>query len=181
MHDDSLFWKYGGNITLNGFLIQNIAEIQSVDALIGIFYFQEWAIFCLRVITHSDSFEKPVWGNIQIIPWRLCSGDAASAKCKVKVDSYKSCSMFRGMVYSLVRIWWRPNCKLTNGSRPSKETLCIPGLSYFLEPWLWCLLLVRSNRFKTFTDWHPGLVRFPILSMWSLQPYGAVVPSTCYW
>ena len=85
--------------------------------------------------------------------------------------------MFNGREYSLVRIWWRPNCKLTNGRRPSKETLCISGLLYFLPPWLRCLLLVRSNRFKTFTDWHPGLVRFPMLSMWSLQPYGAAVPS----
>ena len=112
----------------------------------------------------------------KIILWSRCSGDAASAKCNVKVDSYKSCSMFKGREYSLVRIWWRLNCKLTNGRRPSKETLCISSLLYFLEPWLRCLLLVLSNRFKTFTDWHPGLVRFPMLSMWSLQPYGAAVP-----
>ena len=113
----------------------------------------------------------------KIIPWSRCSEDAASAKCKVKVDSYKSWNEFKGREYSLVRIWWRPNCKLTNGRRPSKETLCISGLLYFLEPWLRCFLLVRSNRFNTFTDWHPGLVRFPMLSMWSLKPYGAAVPS----
>ena len=34
---------------------------------------------------------------------------------------------------SLVRIWWRPNCKFTNGRGPSKETLCIPGLLFLLE------------------------------------------------
>ena len=85
----------------------------------------------------------------KIIPWSRCSGDAASAKCKVNVDSYKSCSMFKGREYSLVRIWWRPNCKLTNGKRPSKETLCISGVLYFLAPWLRCLLLDRSNRFNT--------------------------------
>ena len=33
------------------------------------------------------------------------------------------------------------------------------------------------KQIKTFTDWHPGLVRFPMLSIWSLQPYGAAVPS----
>ena len=38
-------------------LIQNIAKIQSVDALICKFYVQEWAIFCLGVITYTDSFE----------------------------------------------------------------------------------------------------------------------------
>ena len=36
---------------------QNIAEIQSVDALICKFYFQEWAMFCICVITYTDSFE----------------------------------------------------------------------------------------------------------------------------
>ena len=113
----------------------------------------------------------------KIIPWSRCSGDPTSVKCKVSVDSYKTCSVFKGREYSLVRIWWRPNCKLTNGRRPSKETLCISRLLYLLEPWLRCLLLVRSNRFKIFTDWHPGLVRFPMLSIWSLQPYGAAVPS----
>ena len=113
----------------------------------------------------------------KIILWSRSSGDAASAKRKVKVESYKSCSMFKGREYSLEWIWWRPNCKLTNGSRPSNEMLCISGLLYFLEPWLRCLLLVRSNRFKTFTDRHQGLVSFPMLSIWSLQPYGAAVPS----
>ena len=85
---------------------------------------------------------------LQIIPWSRCSGDPASVKFKVSVDSYKTCSNFKGMDYSLVWIWWRPNCKLTNGRRPSKETLCISGLLYLLEPWLRCLLLVRSNRLK---------------------------------
>ena len=28
----------------------------------------------------------------------------------------------------------RPNCKFTNGRRPSKETLCISDLLYLLEP-----------------------------------------------
>ena len=134
--------------------------------------------FFVSVLSHTLTALNSLFEEMsKIILWSRCSGDAASAKCKVKVDSYKSCSMFKGREYSLVRIWWRPNCKLTNGRRPSKETLCISGLLYFLEPWLRCLLLVLSNRFKTFTDWHPGLVRFPMLSMWSLQPYGAAVPS----
>ena len=98
-------------------------------------------------------------------------------KCKVNVDSYNSCSIFNRREYSLVRMRWRPNCKFTNGRTPSKETSCFSGLLYLLEPWLRGLLLVRSNRFITFTDWHPGLVRFPMLSMWSLQAYGAAVPS----
>ena len=85
--------------------------------------------------------------------------------------------MFKWREYSLVRIWWRPNCKLTNDRRLLKETLCISGLWNFLAPWLQCLLLVPSNRFKPFSDCHPGLVRFPMLSMWSLQQYGAAVPA----
>ena len=116
----------------------------------------------------------------KIIRWSRCSGDPTSVKCNVSVDSYKTCSFFKGRVYSLVRIWWRPNCKLTNARRPSKETLVISGLLYLLEPWFRWLLLVRSNRFKTFTDWHPGLVRFPMLSTWSLLPYGAVSSQPSY-
>ena len=37
--------KVWGIMTLDWFLIQNFAEIQSVDALIGKVYFQEWDIF----------------------------------------------------------------------------------------------------------------------------------------
>ena len=96
----------------------------------------------------------------KIVPWSRCSRDPTSVKCKVNVDSYKTCSVFKGREYSLVRIWWWPNCKLTNGRRQSKETLCISCLLYLLEPCFLCLLLVRSKRFKIFTDWHPGLVRF---------------------
>ena len=77
----------------------------------------------------------------KIIPWSRCPGDPTSGKCKVKMDSYKACSRFNGREYSFVRIWWRPNCKLTNGKSPSNETSCISGLLYFLEPWLRCLLL----------------------------------------
>ena len=33
------------------------------------------------------------------------------------------------MWHGLVQIWWRPKCKLTHGSRPSKETLCISDLT----------------------------------------------------
>ena len=113
----------------------------------------------------------------KILPWSRCPGDPTSAICKVNVDSYKACGRFNGREYSFVRIWWRFNCKLTNGKSPSNETSCISGLLYFLEPWLRCLLLVLSNKFKTFTYWHPGLVRFRMLSMWSLQPYGSAVPS----
>ena len=105
----------------------------------------------------------------KIIPWS--PRDPSSVKCKDKVDSYKAWSRFNGREYSFVRILWRPNCKLTNGKSTSNETTCISGL--ILEPWLCCLLLVLSNRFKTFPDWHPGLVRFPcavkviIATIWS--------------
>ena len=66
----------------------------------------------------------------KIISWSRCSGDPISVKCKVNVDSYKTCSVFKGREYSIVRIWWRPNCKLTYGRRPSKETLCVPQVYY---------------------------------------------------
>ena len=172
-----LVLKVRRDFILDGLLVQNVANIQSVNAFIGEFDIQKRAVPCFCRFTDPNSFEKPVWRKSKTIPWSRCPGDPTSAKCKVKVDSYKACGRFNGREYSFVRIWWRPNCKLTNGKSPSNETSCMSGLLYFLEPWLRCLLLVLSNRFKTFTDWHPGLVRFPMLSMWSLQPYGAVVPS----
>ena len=177
MHGDSLFWKYGGILLWTDFWFKILLKFKASMPLFANFIFRNGRFF-VSVLSHTLTALNSLFEEMsKIILWSRCSGDAASAKCNVKVDSYKSCSMFKGREYSLVWIWWRPNCKLTNGRRPSKETLCISGLLYFLEPWLRCLLLVLSNRFKTFTDWHPGLVRFPMLSMWSLQPYGAAVPS----
>ena len=65
----------------------------------------------------------------------------------------------------------------TAGAHRKRRHECISGFFYLLEPWLRGALLVRSNRFKTSTDLHPGLVKFPMLSMWPLKPYGAAVPS----
>ena len=71
-------------------------------------------------------------------------GDTTSVNCKVKIASYmyKGSSRFNDREFSFLRIWWRPNCKLTNGKSSSNETSCIPGLLYFLEPWLRRFLLV---------------------------------------
>ena len=138
--------------------IRSSSVIQSTFAIV-------WRVKYLLHKQHEKHCK--ISGTSVCVSWNRCSGDPTSVKCKVSVDSYKTCSVFKGRKYSLVRIWCRPNCKSTNDRRPSKETLCISGLFYFLGPWLRCLLLVRSNRFKTFTDWHPGLVRFPMLSIWS--------------
>ena len=177
MHGDSLYFKYGGILLWTDFWFKILLKFKASMPLLANFIFRNGRFFVSiesQTLTALNSLFEEM---SKIIPWSRCSGDPTSVKCKVNVDSNKTWSVFKGREYSLVRIWWRPNCKLTNGRRPSKETLCISGLLYLLEPWLRCLLLVRSNRFKTFTDWHPGLVRFPLLSIWSLQPYGAAVPS----
>ena len=177
MHGDSLYWKYGGILFWTDFWFKMLLTFKASMPLLANLTFRNGR-FLVSVGSPTLTALKSLFEEIsKIIPWSRCPGDPTSAKCKVKVDSYKACSRFNGREYSFVRIWWRPNCKLTNGKSPSNETSCISGLLYFLEPWLRCLLLVLSNRFKTFTDWHPGLVRFPMLSMWSLQPYGAAVPS----
>ena len=155
------FESMEGILLWTDFWFKILLKFKASIPLFANFIFKNWRS---RTLTAFNSLFEEM---SKIILWSRCSGDAASAKCKVKVDSYKWCRMFKGREYSLVRIWWRPNCKLTNSRRPSKETLCISGLLYFLKPWLRRLLLVLSNRFKTFTDWHPGLVRFPMLSMWS--------------
>ena len=62
--------------------------------------------FFVSVLSHTLTALNSLFEEMsKIILWTRCSGDAASAKCKVKVDSYKSCSMFKGREYSLVRIW----------------------------------------------------------------------------
>ena len=143
MHGDSLYWKYGGILFWTDFWFNMLLT------------FKASMRFLVSVGSPTLTALKSLFEEIsKIIPWSRCPGDPTSAKCKVKVDSYKACSRFNGREYSFVRIWWRPNCKLTNGKSPSNETSCISGLLYFLEPWLRCLLLVLSNKFKTFTDWH---------------------------
>ena len=54
------------------------------------------------------------------------------------------------------------------GSLPEMRIWSILLIEYDLK---WCIHLSRS----LFS--YPGLVRFPMLSMWSLQPYGASIPS----
>ena len=75
-----LIFKVWRNITLDGFLIQDIAEVQSVDALIGEFYFQKWRFFVSiesQTVTALNSlFEEMT----KIIPWSRCSGDPTSGK-----------------------------------------------------------------------------------------------------
>ena len=162
MHGDSLYWKYGGILFWTDFWFKMLLTFKASMPLLANLTFRNGR-FLVSVGSPTLTALKSLFEEIsKIIPWSRCPGDPTSAKCKVTVDSYKACSCFNGREYSFVRIWWRPNCKLTNGKSPSNETSCISGLLYFLEPWLRCLLLVLSNRFKTFTDWHPGLVKFPM-------------------
>ena len=45
---------------LDGLLVQNVANIQSVNAFIGKFDIQKRAVPCFCRFTDPDSFEKPV-------------------------------------------------------------------------------------------------------------------------
>ena len=49
-----------GFFFLDGLLVQNVANIQSVNAFIGEFYIQKRAVPCFCRFTDPDSFEKPV-------------------------------------------------------------------------------------------------------------------------
>ena len=176
MHGDSLYSKYGGILLLTDFWFKILLKFKASMPLLANLIFRNGRFFVSIESQTLTALNNLLEEMSNIIPWSRCSEDPTSVKCKINVDSYKKCSVFKGRECSLVRIWWGPYCQLTNVKRPSKETLCISGLLYLLEPWLRCLLLVRSNIFKTFTDWHPGLVRFPMLSICSLQLYGAAVP-----
>ena len=105
------------------------------------------------------------------------SMSVTSVKCKVKVDSYKAWSRFNGREYSFVRRWWNltVNWRMARTHRARhhvSQAYYISSSHYFDVSCLFC-----QNRFKRFTHWYPGLVRLTMLSMWSLQPYGAAVPS----
>ena len=160
-----LLLKVRRDFIFDGLLVEIIANIQSDNVFIGEFDIRNgW--FLVSVSSPTLTSLNRLFEEIsKITPWSRCPDDPTSVKCKFKVDSYKACSRFNGIEYSLVRIWRRPNCKLTNGKSPSNETSCISVLSYFIEPWLRCLLLVLSNRFKTFSDWHPHTVQ-PNRTLW---------------
>ena len=60
-----LILKVRRDFILDGLLIQNVANIQSVKAFIGEFDIQKRAVLCFCRFTDPDSFEKPVRRNIQ--------------------------------------------------------------------------------------------------------------------
>ena len=148
MHGDSLYSKYGGILLWTDFWFKILLKFKASMPLLANFIFRNGRFFVSTESQTLTALNNLFQEMSKIIPWSRCSGDPTSVKCKVSVDSYNTCSVFKGREYILVRIWWRPNCKLTNDRRPSKETVCISALLYLLEPWLRCLLLVRSNRFK---------------------------------
>ena len=152
MHGDSLYSKYGRILLWTDFRFKILLKFKASMPLLANFIFRNGRFFVSTESQTLTALNSLFEEMSKIIPWSRYAGDPTSVKCKVNVDSYKTCSVLKGREYSLVRIWWRPYCKLTNDRRPSKEILCISGLLYFLEPWLRCLLLVRPNRFKTFTD-----------------------------
>ena len=177
MHGDSLYWKYGGILLWTDFWFNMLLKFKaSMPLLANLTFRKGW--FLVSVGSPTLTALKSLLEEIsKMIPWNRCSADATSVKCKVNVDSYNSCSIFNGREYSLVRTWWKPYCKFTNGRSPWKETSCISGL--IISSWAMTSSspAVSAKQIQTFTDRHPGLARFPMLSMWSLQPYGAAVPS----
>ena len=60
-----LVLKIWRDFTLDRFLIQHVAYIQSVNAFIDKFDFQKRAVLCFWRFTYPDSFEKSVGGNIK--------------------------------------------------------------------------------------------------------------------
>ena len=59
---------------------QNVANIQSVNAFIGEFDIQKRAVPCFCRFTDIDSFEKPVWRNIQNNTLKSMSGRSNVSK-----------------------------------------------------------------------------------------------------
>ena len=65
---------------LDGLLVQNVANIQSVNAFIGEFDIQKRAVPCFCRFTDPDSFEKPVRRNIQNNTLKSMSGRSNVSK-----------------------------------------------------------------------------------------------------
>ena len=75
-----LVLKVRRDFILDGLLIQNVANIQSVNAFIGEFDIQKRAVPCFCRFTDPDSFEKPVWRNIQNNTLKSMSGRSNVSK-----------------------------------------------------------------------------------------------------
>ena len=69
-----LVLKVRRDFILDGLLVQNVANIQSVNALICEFGIQKRAVPCFCRFTDPDSVEKPVWRNIQNNTLKSMSG-----------------------------------------------------------------------------------------------------------
>ena len=110
-------WEY--------FWFKTLLKFKASMPLLANFIFRNGRFFVSVLSLSLTALKNRFEEMSKIMPWSRCSGDAASAKSKVKVDSYKSGSMFKGRKHSLVRIWWRPACicKLTNSIyQPKKST-----------------------------------------------------------
>ena len=107
MHGDSLYSKYGGILLWTDFWFKILLKFKASMPLLANFIFRNGRFFVSiesQTLTALNSLFEEM---SKIIPWSRCSGDPTSVKCKVSVDSYKTCSVFKGREYSLVRIWWR--------------------------------------------------------------------------
>ena len=75
-----LVLKVRRDFILDGLLVQKVANIQSVNAFIGEFDIQKRAVPCFCRFTDPDSFEKPVWRNIQNNTLKSVSGRSNFSK-----------------------------------------------------------------------------------------------------
>ena len=75
-----LVLKVRMDFILDGLRIQNVANIQSVNAFLGQFVIQKRAVPCFCRFTDPDSFEEPVWRNIQNNTLKSMSGRSNVSK-----------------------------------------------------------------------------------------------------
>ena len=89
MHGEPLFWKYGGILLWTDFWFKILLKFKASMPLFANFIFRNGRFF-VSVLSHTLTALNSLFEEMsKIILWSRCSGDAASAKCKVKVDSYK--------------------------------------------------------------------------------------------
>ena len=89
---------------MEGLLIQNLANIQSVNALVGEFDIQKRAVPGFCEFTNLTALNSLFEEIPKMIPLSRCPVDPTSVQCRVKVDSYKAYNRFNNREYGFVRI-----------------------------------------------------------------------------
>ena len=110
MHGDSLYWKNRGILFWTDFWFKMLLTFKaSLPLLANLTFRNGW--FLVSVGSPTLTALKSLFEEkAKIIRWSRCPGDPTSAKCKVKVDSYKDVAVSMAettVLYKDLTVNWR--------------------------------------------------------------------------